>query len=489
MKRAWPVALDDPDPDVCQRRTVVALETVVGRIRVASFFYPVLFAAYLLLVLDAPAGDVGATVAALGIQLGLAVARAVAYHRSTHARQLEPDVWRRVVAIAAASVMFVWDAYLMLEVALRGFDSSTMLLLAASLVFRASGTYGAAPDLYIHGVWSRWSRLPLLAAPFMLPMRDGAVLAFALLSQFVYGEVQAKQLNAEFWRRIVATDSLAAAHAELRREVAMRERAEVELRLAQKLESVGRLAAGIAHEINTPLQAIVGSIAFVDDNASELVAIARAYRDGTATPEQADELEFLATNLPESLLLANECLERTATIVRSVKSFARSSSDAKRRLDVNEAIETTLAITRHECAKVADVVTELGELPIALGYAGELNQALLNIIVNAVHAMADVPARGTLRIATRFDAGTRAIVIAIADTGVGIPDAIKDRVFDPFFTTKDVGKGSGQGLAIARTVIAQRHGGDIAFESKPGRGTTFTLRLPVDAADPDRAAA
>ncbi len=135
------------------------------------------------------------------------------------------------------------------------------------------------------------------------------------------------------------------------------------------------------------------------------------------------------------------------------------------------------------------MVTELGELPITLGYTGELNQALLNIIVNAVHAMAELPVRGTLRVATRFDAEARAIVIAIADTGVGIPDAIKDRVFDPFFTTKDVGKGSGQGLAIARAVIAQRHGGDITFDSTPGRGTTFTLRLPVDAAELDRAAA
>jgi signal transduction histidine kinase len=473
------VALDDADPEVRRRRTSIALETVIGRIRVASFFYPAMFGAYLLLVLDAPAGDVGPTIAAFAVQVVLAVCRAVAYHRTTHARQIAPDRWRRIVAIAAAAVMFVWDAYLVFEVSKRGLDATTMLLLAASLVFRASGTYGAAPDLFIHGLWSRWSRLPLLAAPFVLSLRDGGVLAFALLSQFVYAEAQVKQLNAEFWRRVIATDSLATAHAELRHEVAMRERAEIELRLAQKLESVGRLAAGIAHEINTPLQAIVGSVAFVDENVGELVAIARAYRDGTATPEQADELEFLAKNLPESLQLANECLERTATIVRSVKAFAQPSSDAKGQLDVNSAIETTLALTRYECAKVADVVTELGELPIALGYTGELNQALLNIIVNAVHAMADLPARGTLRVTTRFDAGADAIVIAIADTGAGIPDAVKDRVFDPFFTTKDVGKGSGQGLAIARAVIAQRHGGEIAFESTPGRGTTFTLRLPT----------
>src|ERR1700744_495146 len=144
--------MDDPDPEVCRRRTVIALETVIGRIRVASFFYPVLFAAYLLLVLDAPAGDLGPTVVALCAQTALAVGRVVGYHRSTHARQVAPDVWRRFVAVAAASVMFVWDSYLMFEVAVRGIDTNTMLLLAASLVFRASGTYGASPDLFIHGL-------------------------------------------------------------------------------------------------------------------------------------------------------------------------------------------------------------------------------------------------------------------------------------------------------------------------------------------------
>jgi signal transduction histidine kinase len=488
MRSAWPAALDDDDPDVRLRRTRVALETVIGRIRLASFFYPVMLAAYLLLVLEAPAGDVGVTIAVTGVQLALAATRAALYRFSAHSRQLAPDAWRRIVSLAAAAVMFVWDAYMVFEVAVRQLDATSLLLLAASLVFRASGTYGACPDLYIHGQWSRWSRLPLLVAPFVLPFHDGLVLGFAFLSHFIYAERQATQLNDEFWRRVVATDSLAAAHAELRHEVSMRERAEVELRLAQKLESVGRLAAGIAHEINTPLQAIVGSLAFVDDGVAQLLGITRAYRDGTATAELADELEFLEANLPDSLQLANECLERTATIVRSVKTFAHPNIAAKGRLDVNDAVTTTLAIARHECAKVADVVTELGALPIIDGYTSEINQALLNIIVNAVDAMSGEPAkRGTLRVETRREADD--IVIAISDTGPGIADAIKDRIFDPFFTTKQVGKGTGQGLAIARTVIAQRHGGAISFASSPERGTTFTIRLPVDAASVARAAA
>lgn len=491
MKRAWPVALDDVDPEVLRRRTGIALETVVGRIRVASFFYPALFAAYLLLVLDAPAGDLGPTIAALGVQLVLAVARAVAYHRSTHARQVAPDVWRRVVAIAAASVMFVWDAYLVFEVAMRGLDADTMLLLAASLVFRASGTYGASPDLYIHGAWSRWSRLPLLAVPFVLPMRDGAVLAFALLSQFVYGEIQAKQLNAEFWRRVVATDSLAAAHAELRHEVAMRERAEIELRLAQKLESVGRLAAGVAHELNTPIQYVNDSCAFIRDGVVDLIAVVAAAREccpiGEGAPTafaeacEARDVEYLAANLEPAIQRAVDGLDRMAKIVRSMKEFSHPDQSNKLESDINRGLLATIEIARNEYKHVADVKTELGELPLVWCHIGELNQAFLNIIVNAAHAIGDVVAaggeRGSIAVRTWCDGDD--VKIRITDTGGGIPETVREHIFDPFFTTKEVGKGTGQGLAIVRAVVVDKHGGAIDLATDVGKGTTFTLTVPV----------
>jgi signal transduction histidine kinase len=381
------------------------------------------------------------------------------------------------------------------EVWQRRFDATSMILVAASVVFRAGGTYAASPDLYMHGIWSRWSRLPLIVIPVLLPTRDGLILLWAFLTHMLYAEAQSRQLNAEFWRRITATDSLATAHEELRHEVAMRERAEVELRLAQKLESVGRLAAGIAHEINTPLQAMVGSLAFADEGVGELLAIAHAYQAAlpeaaraSLEPELAAELEYLSHNLLESIQLANECLERTATIVRSVQSFAHPSVAAKGRLHINEMLATTLNVARHEFADVADLVTDFGELPVIDGYTGELNQAFLNIIVNAVHAMAPIHdatgVRGTLGVTTLCEGGE--ICIAISDTGIGIPETIKDHVFDLFFTTKEVGRGTGQGLAIARAVITKRHGGELTFESALARGTTFTIRIPIaTAASPD----
>jgi signal transduction histidine kinase len=468
VKSAWPAAFDDPDPDVRLRRTRIALETVIERIRPATLVYPLLLAGYLLLVLGSPT-DLAATALAIGVQVVLAVSRALVYRRTARLRESAPDRWRRVVAAFSASVMFAWDAFMVFEVWSRRLDANTMLLVTASLVMRASGTYAASPDLYIHGLWSRWSRIPLLVAPVLLPTRDGVIMACVFLSHMLYAEAQSRQLNAEFWRRILATDSLAAAHAELRHEVAMRERAEVELRLAQKLDSVGRLAAGIAHEINTPLQATVGSLAFVDEGVGELLAITRAYQAALPAPDPtlASELDYLAL----------ECLERTASIVRSVKMFAHPNLVPKGRLDINEALATTLNVARHECAEVADVVTDLGELPIIEGYAGELNQAFLNIIVNAVHAMAASGIRGTLGVTTRCEGGD--IRIAISDTGVGIPEPIKDQIFDPFFTTKEVGRGTGQGLAIARAVITKRHGGELTFESALGRGTTFTIRIPI----------
>jgi signal transduction histidine kinase len=355
-------------------------------------------------------------------------------------------------------------------------------------VLRASGTYAASPDLFVHGLWSRWTRAPLLIAPLVVGTRGGIALAVLFLAHFVYGEAQARQLNAEFWRRVTATDSLAIAHAALQREIAIRQRAEAELRLAQKLESVGRLAAGIAHEINTPLQAMVGSLDFVGDGIHELLDIARAYQasaPGIAHPELADELAYLAINLPDSLALANDCLDRTATIVRSVKTFAHPGTGPRSKVDLNHALQTTLAVARHAWVRVADVVTELGEIPLVDGDAGELNQVFLNLIINAVDAMAPVHettgVRGTLRVTTCVDAGR--VRIAIADTGVGIPDPIRDKIFDPFFTTKEPGKGTGQGLMIAHTVVTQRHGGELCCESTVGHGTTFVVWLPIGVAD------
>jgi signal transduction histidine kinase len=159
--------------------------------------------------------------------------------------------------------------------------------------------------------------------------------------------------------------------------------------------------------------------------------------------------------------------------------------------DINAAIRSTLMVARHEYKYVADVETRLGELPPVVCNVGEFNQTFLNILVNAAHAIESVVAgserRGMITISTRQDGDS--VLISIQDTGGGIPEAIQDSIFDPFFTTKEVGKGTGQGLAIARSVIVDKHHGSLTFESVPGVGTTFLIRLPLDGAGDEAIAA
>jgi len=272
---------------------------------------------------------------------------------------------------------------------------------------------------------------------------------------------------------------------------------ELQLRQAQKLESVGRLASGVAHEINTPVQFVNDSVHFARDAAADLQAVvaqgealARAVADGTASAADGERLlaahderdvPYLLESMPTALERAIDGLSRITDIVRSMKEFAHPDQKDARPVDINHALLTTLTIARNEYKYVADVTTELGDLPLVPCRGGELNQAFLNIIVNASHAIADRVAdgeRGRITIRTRVDGGS--VEIAIGDTGGGIPEAIRERIFDPFFTTKEVGKGTGQGLPIARNVVVDKHGGELRFETEPGVGTTFFIRLPID---------
>jgi signal transduction histidine kinase len=186
-------------------------------------------------------------------------------------------------------------------------------------------------------------------------------------------------------------------------------------------------------------------------------------------------------NFPASIQSSLDGLARVATIVRSVKEFAHPDQSEVTSVDLNRAIENTLTIARGEYKYVADVKMELGNLPPVACCASELNQAILNIIVNAAHAIADVVKntgqRGAITIRTQHEGAS--VVISIADSGGGISREIRDKIYDPFFTTKEVGRGTGQGLAIARSVIVDKHGGELSFETVLGKGTTFFIRIPV----------
>ena len=267
---------------------------------------------------------------------------------------------------------------------------------------------------------------------------------------------------------------------------------EVQLRQAQKLEAIGQLAAGIAHEINTPTQYIGDNARFLEGGFKDVfhyLDALEAALPGGEPPEplrllkdEAD-LAFLREEIPKAIEQSMEGIERVSRIVRAMKDFSHPGSDTPVDFDLNRIIESTVTVSRNEWKYVADLVMDLdpGLGPIQC-FPNELSQVVLNLIVNAAHAIADRPqgdpsAKGTITVATAR-AGDQ-VEIRVRDTGTGIPVAVRDRIFDPFFTTKTVGRGTGQGLAIVHNAIVERHRGTVTFETELGTGTVFIVRLPV----------
>lgn len=261
---------------------------------------------------------------------------------------------------------------------------------------------------------------------------------------------------------------------------------------AQKLEALGQLAAGIAHEINTPVQFVSDNMRFLKDAFQDVLPLIRNCRDlvcedkeGKGVKELFDKIDlpFLEREVPQAIDQSLDGLERVAHIVRSMKFFAHQGGESMMLADVNKALENTVTVSRNEWKYVAEMDMHLDpNLPLIPCYLGDLNQALLNIITNAAQAIAEAHGeaardKGRIIISTRLDGDF--IEIRIMDNGVGIPKEIQERIFDPFFTTKEVGRGTGQGLVIARNAIVKRHQGTISFNSKPGQGTTFIIRLPI----------
>ncbi|MFN8587349.1 MAG: ATP-binding protein [Candidatus Eisenbacteria bacterium] len=283
-------------------------------------------------------------------------------------------------------------------------------------------------------------------------------------------------------------------------DITERQHLEVQLRLAQKLEAVGQLASGIAHEINTPTQFVSDNLQFLSESFATLRGLLDEYRKALraleGTPEGAElsrrlaaaeaeaDLAMIEDNVGAAFADAGEGVTRIKVIVNAMREFAHPAKRHKSPCDVNHQLATTLTIARNEYKYVADVEQEFGELPPVLAFANDLNQVFLNLLVNAAHAIEDAVRhtrrRGVIRLRTSAAGGR--VRIEISDTGSGIPEAVRDRIFEPFFTTKEVGRGSGQGLAIARAIVVERHGGTLTFESEVGRGTTFVIELPVEAA-------
>jgi PAS domain S-box-containing protein len=270
-------------------------------------------------------------------------------------------------------------------------------------------------------------------------------------------------------------------------------RAEVEARHDLKLESLGRLSAGLAHEINTPIQFVGDNTRFLADAYQDMLELLLVYRVCLAPStgevnwgerirraheaELEADIEYLTAEIPTAISQSLEGVERVASLVRAMKSFSYKDSAEATYADLNEAVRTTLTVVRNEVKHVADVVLDLGELPSVRCHLGDLNQVFLNLLVNAADALAGKADRGEIRISSAVDGS--AAVIRFADNGPGIPEDIQQSIFEPFFTTKGVGKGTGQGLALARAVL-QKHGGSIEVRSAVGEGTEFILRLPLE---------
>jgi PAS domain S-box-containing protein len=260
----------------------------------------------------------------------------------------------------------------------------------------------------------------------------------------------------------------------------------------QKLEALGRLSAGLAHEINTPIQFVGDNTRFLAEACQTMLELLLVYREclgpnagelswderrqRAESAEAKADIEYLAEEMPGAVEQSLEGIDRVASLVRAMKAFSYKDTKEHSYADINEGIRTTVIVARNEVKYVADVVLDLDELPDVLCNLGDLNQVFLNLLVNAADAMLEGGERGRITVSTRVEGST--VVIRFADNGIGIPEEIHKTIFDPFFTTKEVGKGTGQGLALA-LAVCEKHGGTIEVQSEVGVGTEFILTLPI----------
>ncbi|MFC3909381.1 ATP-binding protein [Legionella dresdenensis] len=263
---------------------------------------------------------------------------------------------------------------------------------------------------------------------------------------------------------------------------------QTQLQQSQKLESIGQMAAGIAHEINTPSQFVSSNLSFLQNSFHAFIELDNFVLNNKISPELEQyrnklDIDYLKQETPVAIQQTIEGIDRISNIVKAMKSFSHPGHVETKEFNLHRAISDAITIASNEWKNVARIVTDFDPvIGDVTGYPQEFSQAILNLIINAVHAIKEVLTRdgkvvGEIKIGT-YLAG-KCIEIRVSDNGTGIPVEIRDRIFDPFFTTKEVGIGTGQGLAIVNRIIVKQHKGSIRVETEEGKGTTFILTLPV----------
>jgi signal transduction histidine kinase len=296
---------------------------------------------------------------------------------------------------------------------------------------------------------------------------------------------------------------------EQRRLLQEKQRMEKELAQAQRMQAIGQLAAGIAHEINTPTQYIGDNARFLKDAFAEVGGLLdsfeellQAARSDAVSDDLLRQMEakfrsadvsYWAREIPQAIQQSLEGVAHVASIVGAMKEFSHPGNGGKRNVDLNRVISGAITLCHAEWKYVAELVTDFDpELPAVCCVPTDINSVILNLVVNAAHAIAAVRGKGgsdkgTITVRTRLDG--RYAEIRVEDSGGGIPAEIRSQVFDLFFTTKEVGQGTGQGLALTQAIVVDKHGGTIDFETEVGRGTTFIVRLPIEGSVPPSEAA
>ena len=274
---------------------------------------------------------------------------------------------------------------------------------------------------------------------------------------------------------------------------------ETQLLQSNKLEAIGQLAAGVAHEINTPLQYVGDNLKFLDKSFERLLSILDIYENSTGKIEDYDsyliskkqfeelsksiKLPYVLQHIPEALKQSMSGVARISGIVQSMKAFSHPGAGVKILADINESIGNTVTVSRNEWKYDCELQLDLDpDIPGVPCFESEINQVILNLIINAKDAIVEAKNNNKIKsglIIIRTGRDEKNVIIRVEDNGAGIPDGIKKRIFNPFFTTKEVGKGTGQGLPISHSIIVEKHGGMLYFESETGRGTAFIIKLPI----------